>query len=68
VKGGFDMLLDSQKCYCPYCGEEIELVIDTSETFQEYIEDCFVCCRPINITAIVDNHGEVTLILKDENS
>ena len=47
-------MLTTNKCYCPYCGETIELLIDPSEPFQEYIEDCFVCCRPITITVSID--------------
>jgi hypothetical protein len=34
---------------CPYCGESIEIVVDTSIQEQEYIEDCQVCCRPITL-------------------
>ena len=30
---------------CPYCGERINLVLDTSAGAQRYIEDCQVCCR-----------------------
>ncbi len=36
---------------CPYCGETIEIVVDCSEDVQSYIEDCSVCCRPIQIEA-----------------
>lgn len=32
---------------CPYCGEVITVLIDDSVPHQEYIEDCQVCCRPI---------------------
>jgi hypothetical protein len=32
---------------CPFCGETFSTVIDCSEDHQTYIEDCFVCCRPI---------------------
>ncbi len=32
---------------CPYCGEEIGIVVDPSEEEQDYIEDCSVCCNPI---------------------
>jgi len=35
---------------CPHCGEVFSLEIDTSETEQSLIEDCSVCCRPINLT------------------
>ena len=37
----------NQKINCPYCGELIEVLVDPSEAAQEYVEDCFVCCRPI---------------------
>ncbi len=46
---------------CPYCGEQIEIAIDCSVAEQDYIEDCSVCCRPINFSlATVD--GEVAYI------
>ena len=42
-------LLQSHNLDCPYCGEVIQIVIDCSVSEQQYIEDCQVCCRPINI-------------------
>lgn len=59
-------MLSTKKCHCPYCGEPIELVIDPSEEEQEYIEDCFVCCRPIvvNTYAVGD---EVSIEVRSEN-
>ena len=39
---------------CPYCGEAIELLIDDSVEHQTYVEDCSVCCRPINVDVVVD--------------
>jgi len=36
--------------YCPYCGEEISMVLDLSVRRQSYVEDCEVCCNPIEIT------------------
>ncbi len=35
---------------CPYCFEEISMLVDTSISAQEYIEDCEVCCNPILLT------------------
>ena len=32
---------------CPYCGEPLELWVDVSAGDQDYVEDCAVCCRPI---------------------
>ena len=34
---------------CPYCGETITMLLDLSVMSQSYIEDCEVCCRPIEI-------------------
>lgn len=36
---------------CPYCWEEISVLLDTSISSQKYIEDCEVCCNPIEISA-----------------
>lgn len=35
---------------CPYCWEEISMLMDSSVPKQTYIEDCEVCCNPIEIT------------------
>ena len=35
---------------CPYCWQRISMLMDTSVSEQSYIEDCEVCCRPIQIT------------------
>jgi hypothetical protein len=42
---------------CPYCGEDIELLLDESMPDQCYIEDCSVCCRPIVIAVNFDDDG-----------
>lgn len=60
-------LLDTSIISCPYCGESIELVIDTSVGEQEYIEDCEVCCRPITLLIQTDQSGEITVVPKHEN-
>ncbi len=35
---------------CPHCGELFPLLVDTSQSEQFLVEDCSVCCRPINLT------------------
>jgi hypothetical protein len=35
--------------YCPYCSEEISMLLDPSMARQQYIEDCEVCCNPIEL-------------------
>jgi len=40
---------------CPYCGEEISMVLDLSVRRQAYVEDCEVCCNPIEIRYTVED-------------
>jgi hypothetical protein len=42
---------------CPYCGERFETLLDTSAGSACYVEDCHVCCRPIEFNLEVDNAG-----------
>lgn len=53
---------------CPYCGEIITVLIDCSTSDQEYIEDCQVCCRPINfaVSILGDNDIDVGVSTDDE--
>jgi hypothetical protein len=35
---------------CPSCGESISLDVDTfAGAEQEYVQDCPVCCRPMDV-------------------
>ena len=34
---------------CPYCLEEISMILDPFDGRQLYVEDCEVCCNPIEI-------------------
>lgn len=35
---------------CPYCWEEISMLLDPSISQQQYIEDCEICCNPIELS------------------
>ena len=56
---------------CPYCGESISIVVDLSaldgQATNSFIEDCEVCCRPIDFTAVSTGVGGVELFAQDEN-
>ena len=52
-------MLETIVIHCPYCGEGYETVVDASAGSQKYIEDCAVCCRPIEITLRVSEEGEL---------
>ncbi len=40
---------------CPYCWENISMLLDTSIHHQKYIEDCEICCNPIEISVSFSN-------------
>jgi transcription elongation factor Elf1 len=44
---------------CPYCGESFETQIDLSAGSQRYVEDCAVCCKPIEVSLRVSDDGEL---------
>ena len=43
---------------CPFCFELVETLVDPSVSNQLYVEDCQVCCNPIEFNVKVSN-GEV---------
>ncbi len=59
--------LTEQMISCPYCGEAMKILLDPQEVNQEYIEDCQVCCRPINVFVTQDYDGELTVQISSEN-
>ena len=59
--------LKSVKIACPYCGEKIKVEIDCSVGQQSYIEDCHVCCRPIDFTVVVDQNGKPHVEVSQED-
>jgi hypothetical protein len=53
---------------CPYCGESFTILADPSQSQQSYVEDCFVCCRPIQFTITADpESGEVLGVEADRS-
>lgn len=40
---------------CPYCWEDISMLFDSSVRQQTYIEDCEVCCNPIEVSPTFEN-------------
>jgi Cysteine-rich CPXCG len=52
-------MIEGVSIHCPYCGESYETTVDLSAGSQRYIEDCAVCCRPIEIALRVGEDGEL---------
>ncbi|WP_196894441.1 CPXCG motif-containing cysteine-rich protein [Aureivirga marina] len=45
---------------CPYCWEQVSILVDLSVTEQNYIEDCENCCNPIQFKIRVKNQEIVS--------
>ncbi len=45
---------------CPYCWQGISMIFDVSVYKQTYIEDCEVCCNPIEVSASFENGELIT--------
>lgn len=63
--------LEERSIDCPYCGESIDILLEPVEADQHdathYIEDCQVCCRPIQIKITTDFSGETCVNVSHEN-
>lgn len=44
---------------CPWCGEVYGTQVDLTDRSRVYIEDCQVCCQPIEVTIEVSDAGEL---------
>jgi hypothetical protein len=52
---------------CPYCGEPFETLIDLSSGSSTYVEDCQVCCQPIEFSVTVDHAGALVSLETERN-
>jgi hypothetical protein len=53
---------------CPYCWERFELLVDASVEQQEYVEDCEICCRPIDFSIDIDADGEARVDARSQQA
>ena len=53
----------SAEVICPYCGESVEITVDPGGgSFQQYVEDCEVCCNPWQVNVhFIDGVASVDL-------
>lgn len=53
--------MDDVSYTCDCCGEDIVIPIDlTGGVEQSYVEDCPVCCNPMEITVYLDIDGNAS--------
>jgi hypothetical protein len=51
--------MDEVTISCPYCGESFTILVDCSTGSHHYIEDCQVCCRPMELFIKADVAGNL---------
>ncbi len=44
---------------CPYCWQEISLLLDVAFAEQAMVEDCPLCCHPIQLQVSMDAEGDI---------
>ena len=55
----YQTMLHEQQVSCPYCGEVFTSYVDLSQGNHQTVEDCYVCCRPINF--LIESDGQSLL-------
>lgn len=53
--------LESIAIRCPYCGKRNDITVDATAAEQSYVEDCQVCCHPIQLHVSVDDEGRIAV-------
>ncbi|NTU92802.1 MAG: CPXCG motif-containing cysteine-rich protein [Chlorobiaceae bacterium] len=52
---------------CPYCAESFEVLVDCSLGHQEYVEECEVCNRPVELVIDISPEGEAAVQTRGED-
>jgi transcription elongation factor Elf1 len=50
-----DSPIVDRRIRCPFCAEPMSIVIDLSAGSQSYVEDCQICCQPMQISFETSN-------------
>jgi uncharacterized Zn finger protein len=52
---------------CPYCGEINVIEIDITEGLsQTFVQDCEVCCRPVELNISIDRNSNISIEVRNE--
>lgn len=62
-EAGSDALEQHVDLACPYCGEVILIRLDLSAGSQSFVEDCQVCCQPIQLAVAVAEDGSLDTVV-----
>jgi Cysteine-rich CPXCG len=59
---GSDALTQFVTLSCPYCGEQFETRVDLTNGNCAYVEDCQICCQPIEVALQLDEAGALQAV------
>ncbi|MDN3649675.1 CPXCG motif-containing cysteine-rich protein [Reinekea marina] len=59
--------LQETRTRCPYCAATLDVLLDPTDTGENYIEDCQVCCKPITFVVSDLGGGQLGLAVYSEN-
>ncbi|MFP7723032.1 CPXCG motif-containing cysteine-rich protein [Lysobacter sp. A3-1-A15] len=52
---------------CPYCGEPLQVQVDASGGEAQWVEDCQVCCRPMELALYIADDGAISLLARTDD-
>jgi hypothetical protein len=52
---------------CPFCGEEVELVVDPDER-GPFVQDCDVCCNPWTVHVSTEDGSRSVILSRADGS
>lgn len=55
------MTITERRIHCPFCAEAMTILLDLSAGEQSYIEDCQVCCQPMQISFELNDEELISL-------
>jgi transcription elongation factor Elf1 len=53
-------MLEEHFFQCPYCWQQISMLLDLTSGAQAYVEDCEICCHPIAVSYEAEDGGLVS--------
>lgn len=60
-------LLEEIEVSCPYCGSPFAIEAEPALAAQQFIEDCPVCCAPIEFELNVESDGSWRLAARRDD-
>jgi transcription elongation factor Elf1 len=53
-------MLEEHFFQCPFCWQQISMMLELTAGAQAYVEDCEICCNPISLSYEAEDGALVT--------